>query len=98
MKLRKVEPAIAVSSVARIYSDLLTVAEFAAEGTPPAEIASHMKMHEYKLSLYLKAAQGRGIDRLRAALAICRRADIASKTGAGADGYLALELLIARAL
>ncbi|MBQ8350805.1 MAG: DNA polymerase III subunit delta [Clostridia bacterium] len=98
MKLRKVEPAMAVSSVARIYSDLLTVAEFAAEGTPPAEIAAHMKMHEYKLSLYLKAAQGRGIDRLRAALSLCRRADIAAKTGAGADGYLSLELLIARTL
>lgn len=98
MKLRKVEPAFAVSSVARIYSDLLTVAAFAAEGTPPAQIAAHMKMHEYKLSLYLRAAQGRGIDRLRDALAICRRADLAAKSGAGTDGYLALELLVARAL
>lgn len=98
MKLRKVEPAFAVASVARIYSDLLTVAEFAEEGTPPAEIAAHLKMHEYKLSLYLRAAAGRGLARLRAALALCRRADVAAKTGAGADGYLALELLIARTM
>ena len=98
MKLRKVEPSLAVASVARIYSDLLTVSAFLAEGTPLPEIASLMKMHEYKLSLYKKAAEGKGIDRLRAALALCRRADLAAKTSTGADGYLALELLIARAL
>ena len=98
MKLRKVEPAFAISSVARIYSDLLTVAIFSEEGIPPAEIATRMKMHEYKLSLYQKAAEGRGMRRLRAALELCRRADVAVKTSTGADGYLALELLIARAL
>lgn len=98
MQLRKVEPAIAVASVTRIYSDLLTAAIFADEGLPPAEIATRMKMHEYKLSLYLRAAAGRGIERLRAALALCREADVAAKSGAGADGYLALSLLIARTL
>lgn len=98
MKLRKVEPAAVVASVSRVYSDLLTVAAFAEEGMPPADIAAQLKMHEYKLSLYLKAAAGRGTARLRTALALCRRADVAAKTGGGADGYLAMELLIARTL
>lgn len=98
MKLRKVEPAAVVASVSRVYSDLLTVAAFAEEGVAPADIAAQLKMHEYKLSLYHKAATGRGTARLRTALALCRRADIAAKTGSGADGYLAIELLIARAL
>ena len=96
MKLRKVDPLIALGALSRAYADLLSVALLAEEGRSQKEIASLLRMHEYKAGLYLRAARSRGIPRLRASLALCRHADTASKTGTGASGYLALEYLIAR--
>ncbi len=96
MKLRKVDPLIALGSLTRAYADLLSVALLSEEGKSQKEIAATLKMHEYKAGLYLRAAKSRGVERLRSSLALCRHADTASKTGAGASGYLALEYLIAR--
>lgn len=96
MKLRKVDPMIALGALTRAYADLLSVALLSEEGKSQKEIALILKMHEYKVGLYLRAAKSRGTARLRAALSLCRHADTASKTGAGASGYLALEYLIAR--
>ena len=96
MKLRKVDPMIALGALTRSYADLLSVALLSEEGHSQKEIAAILKMHEYKAGLYLRAAKSRGVERLRAALAMCRHADTASKTGTGASGYLALEYLIAR--
>lgn len=98
MRLRKVEPTLAIAAVARTYADLLTVASFAEAGASQKEIATQLKMHEFKVSLYLRAARRRSMAQLREALELCRRADTASKTGAGVGGYLALEYLIARTL
>lgn len=98
MRGRKVEPTLAIAAVARTYADLLTVATFAEGGIPPKEIAAQLKMHEFKVSLYLRAARKRSIAQLEEALSLCRRADAASKSGAGLGGYLALEYLIARTL
>ncbi len=98
MRGRRVEPAVAVGAVARVYSDLLAVATMVEDGEKPPAIAAALKMHEYKVKLYLRALQDRRIEDLRAALSLCRRADLAAKGGSGADGYLALELLLARAL
>ena len=96
MKLRKVDPMLALGALTRAYADLLSVTLLSEEGKSQKEIAALLKMHEYKAGLYLRAAKARGTERLRAALALCRHADTASKTGAGASGYLALEYLIAR--
>ena len=96
MKLRKVDPMIALGALTRSYADLLSVALLSEEGKSQKEIATILKMHEYKAGLYLRAAKSRGTERLRAALSLCRHADTASKTGTGASGYLALEYLIAR--
>ena len=96
MKLRKVDPLVALGALSRAYADLLSVALLSEEGRSQKEIAAALKMHEYKAGLYLRAAKNRGTAPLREALALCRHADTASKTGAGASGYLALEYLIAR--
>ncbi len=96
MKLRKVDPLIALGALSRAYADLLSVALLSEEGKSKKEIAAALKMHEYKAGLYLRAAKSRGVERLRTALSLCRHADTASKTGTGASGYLALEYLIAR--
>lgn len=98
MKGRKVEPMLAIASVARTYADLLTIRSFAEAGLSQKEIAQRLKMHEYKVGLYLRAAKKRSAGQLETALAFCSRADTASKTGLGIGGYLALEYLIARTL
>ncbi|MBQ8859118.1 MAG: DNA polymerase III subunit delta [Clostridia bacterium] len=98
MRRRKVEPTLAIAAVSRTYADLLTVAAFRESGVPQKEIAAHLKMHEFKVGLYLRAAARRSMAQLEEANALCRRADTASKTGAGLGGYLALEYLIARTL
>ena len=98
MKGRKVEPTLAIASVARTYADLLTVRSFAEAGLSQKEIATRLKMHEYKVGLYWRAAKKRTPGQLEEALAFCSRADNASKSGLGIGGYLALEYLIARTL
>lgn len=98
MKGRKVEPTLAIASVARTYADLLTVRSFAEAGLSQKEIGARLRMHEYKVGLYLRAAKKRSPGQLEEALAFCSRADTASKTGLGIGGYLALEYLIARTL
>ncbi|MBQ8174027.1 MAG: DNA polymerase III subunit delta [Clostridia bacterium] len=98
MKGRKVEPTLAIASVARTYADLLTVRSCAEAGLSQKEIGARLRMHEYKVGLFLRAAKKRSAGQLEAALAFCSRADTASKTGMGIGGYLALEYLIARTL
>ena len=98
MKGRKVEPTLAIASVARTYADLLTVRSYAEAGLSQKEIGTRLRMHEYKVGLYLRAAKKRSAGQLESALAFCSRADTASKTGVGIGGYLALEYLIARTL
>ena len=98
MKGRKVEPTLALASVARTYADLLTVRAYSEAGLSQKEIATRLKMHEYKAGLYICAAKKRTAEQLEQALSLCGRADAASKTGLGIGGYLALEYLIARAL
>lgn len=98
MKLRRVEPTLALGSVSRVWSDLLAVAALSGEGMGKKEIATRLKMHEYKAGLYLRCAEKKSVARLEAALRLCRRADLAAKNRTGADGYLMLELLIAETL
>lgn len=98
MKRRKVEPTLILSTVARTYADLLAVAALAEEGVPAADIAARLKIHSYKATLYLRAAKKRPLARLERALFLCREADAAVKGSGGADGYLALDYLLARTL
>ncbi len=95
---RRVDPILAIGSVIKIFNDMLTVALAAADGGKPKDIAAALKMHEFKVSLYLRAAARRDIAAIADALTLCRRADAATKSGEGVGGYLALEYLIARTL
>ena len=93
MKRRRTEPSFILSSVARIYADLVTAVTLAEDGMARPEIAKKMRLHEYKVGLYLAAAQKKDKSFLVRALDACRTADVAAKSG-GSAGYGSIERLI----
>lgn len=90
-KRRREEPIAVLASVSRVMSDMLAVAIYAESGLGAKEIASKLKMHEYKATLYLRAA-GKNVDALAESLRRCLEADIALKSTT--LGYIAIERLI----
>ncbi len=91
-KKRKEEPLIILASLGRVFSDLLTVCALSEGGAEKAEIAKTLKMHEYKASLYIRAAKDFGMPRINAALKRCLDADRLSKTMS--MGYVPLERFV----
>ncbi len=93
LKLRRVDPVILLAEVSRVVCDLVSVRTLADGGLTAPEIAAAMKMHEYRVGLYLKQARGSDMARLRAAVTACADADRALKRSVG-DGYGVIERLI----
>jgi hypothetical protein len=62
-------------------------------GRTAAEIGSELKMHEYRVGLYLKQARKTDLALLRNAVTAAEAADKALKRSA-ADGYGVIERLI----
>ncbi len=93
LKLRRVEPLYILSEVSRVVCDLLSVRAMADGGRTPAEIGSELKMHEYRVGLYLKQARKTDLTLLRNAVTAAESADRALKRSA-ADGYGIIERLI----
>ncbi len=92
MKFRRVEPVIILSEVSRVICDLISVKLLQGEGLPTSEIASVLKMNEYKARLYLTGAGGKSMKKLRRAVDLCSEADLALKLSP--QGYIAIERLI----
>ena len=93
MKNRRLDPSLIFGSVFRLFCDLFTVALLREEGLSPAAIRERTGLHEYKVTLYLRATAGRTAASLGKTVEKCRRLDLAGKSGA-AD-YAGLERLIA---
>ena len=93
LKLRRVEPLYILSEVSRVVCDLLAVRTMADGGQTPAEISSALKMHEYRVGLYLKQARKTSPALLQNAVTACRSADLSLKRSA-TDGYGVIERLI----
>lgn len=93
LKFRRVEPLYILSEVSRVVCDLLTVRTMADGGRTAGEISASLKMHEYRVGLYLRQSRSSNPDRLRAAVTACQSADRALKRSAG-DGYGVIERLI----
>ena len=93
MKQRRVEPVAVLGQVAKLYSDLLSVALLAEEGKGEKEIAKALGMHEYRAGLYFRTAGRMGITAVEEKLALCTRIDAALKSGTAS--YRGLEQLIA---
>lgn len=92
MKFRRVDPIILLSEVSRVICDLISVKALADEGCPVSEIASLLKMNEYKTKLYAQGAAGKSMQKLKGALELCSEADLAVKLSP--QGYVAIEKLI----
>lgn len=89
---RKEEPIIVNSSLSRVLTDMLHVSLLMGEGMQKGEIASAIKMHEYKCSLYMQALRGIEPARIRAAVERCAETDRLLKS---TDlKYIAVERLI----
>ncbi len=93
LKFRRVEPLYILSEVSRVVCDLLAVRAMADSGQSAGEISASLKMHEYRVGLYLRQARNTDIDRLRAAVTACGAADRSLKRSA-TDGYGVIERLI----
>ena len=93
LKLRRVEPLYILSEVSRVICDLLAIRTMSDGGQTATEIGSALKMHEYRVGLYLKQARKTEVELLRCAVSACQTADRALKRSAG-DGYGVIERLI----
>ncbi len=91
LKFRRVEPLYLLSEVIRVLCDMLSVLLLSRDGVPAAGIASALKLHEFKVRLYLQNTAV-GEARLRAALDAANRADRVMKLSPA--GYSALEDVI----
>ncbi len=91
-KLRRTDPLLILGDVIRTYCDLAGVSAMTRDGATPAEISSVLRIHEYRVGLYLKSLRNTQPDRLRRALDACYAADAALKLSP--QGYTALERLI----
>lgn len=90
LKLRRVDPIIIMSEITKATLDMLAISSLRAEGLTAGEISSALKMHEYKVSLILRACPKP--DRCKSMVSRCREADLELKTSG--DGYAVLERLI----
>lgn len=89
---RKEEPVAVTAALGRVICDMLHVCILQSEGMTKSAIASALKMHEYKCSLYMQAVKGVEPARLRAAMERCHDTDKLLKS---TDlKYIAVERLI----
>ena len=95
LRRRRVDPLIVLGSVSRLYSELVAICHLRDEGMPTQEMAKLLKMHEYPLSLRLRALADKSAEETARALAACRALDAAAKGNGGIDPYVGLERLIA---
>jgi DNA polymerase III delta subunit len=71
---------------------MLAVLLLTREGKTPAEVATILKLHEYKVSLYRRHAAQAGEGAIRRMISAAQNADRALKLSP--QGYAALESLI----
>ena len=81
LRRRRVDPMLILAQLSRLFSDLSSVSLLLAEGGTPQTIAAALSMNEYKAGLYMKGARARSGAALTRALALCREADLAAKSG-----------------
>ena len=92
LKAGKAEPVAVLGELSRTLSDMLAVKVMAASGLHQKDIASALKVHEYKVKLYLGNVRDMSREKLSRALRLCVEADSALKLSG--SGYVELEKLI----
>ncbi len=94
LKFRRVEPLYILSEVSRVVCDMMAIRAMADGGRTAGEISTALKMHEYRVGLYLRQVSRVDEAVLRAAVTACRDADRAMKLSS-TNGYGIIEKLIA---
>lgn len=91
-KLRRVDPLVILGDVIRVFCDMKGVQAMTNDGAAPTDIASTLKLHEFRVGLYQKSLRRASPTRLSRALEACVAADQSLKLSP--QGYVALEKLI----
>ncbi|MBO5338659.1 MAG: DNA polymerase III subunit delta [Clostridia bacterium] len=87
-------PYTILASIVRMYSDLLLVQKLYEKGLNKGQIAAQLRMHEFKVGMYLRCISGENPKKFTRALELCSEADVKSKSQSNASSYVALERLI----
>ena len=82
-----------LGQIGRLYSDVLSVMLMKEEGLSPKEISGRLKMHEYKVGLYLKGGARLGVPLLERLVSLCVAADGALKNGH--SSFVGIERILA---
>ncbi len=93
-RFRRIDPLIVLGDILRVVCDMVAVDAMCRDGAPNAQIASVLKLHEYRVGLYRKSIASAREGRLSRALDACLDADRLIKLSG--TGYEPLEQLICR--
>ena len=94
MKRKKTEPTIVLGSIFKLYTDILTVASLKEDGLSQKDIAQTLKVHEYKVGLYMKYASASSLAAIERIITACRKIDVSTKSSFS-NAYTAIERFIA---
>jgi DNA polymerase-3 subunit delta len=92
MKFRRIDPIVVLSEVSKAVCDMISIRSLMDLGKSSAEIATTLKMNEYKVKIYMSAVANQPMKKLRRTLELCTEADIALKLSP--QGYMAIERLV----
>ncbi len=92
-RFRRIEPIVILGDVTRVICDMIAIHAMQKDGVAPSEMASTLKLHEFKVGLYQKSLRQVSEERLDRALAACTAADRSVKSS---TGYEPLEELICK--
>lgn len=93
MEKRKEKAIHIFGAVSKVISDLYSVKVLIENGDNDKEIASKLKIHEYKAAIYRKSAVKRSKVRLKRLLFLCAETDIRLKS-TSLDDYTVLDRLV----
>ena len=88
------EPFAILSSVLRLYTEMLLVKKLSLLGLSKQQISLSTKIHEFKVGKYLARVERIAPIKLERAIELCRDADISSKSQSNVTSYTAVERLI----
>ena len=89
------EPAQTIlSSIARLYTDMLLIQRLYQSGMGKSQIATAINMHEFRVGKYLGSISGVSEKKLERAVELCKEADIKSKSSSNVTSYIAVERLV----
>ena len=93
IKAQKTDPIIVFAEISKTLSDMLAVKLMSESGTHPKDIASVLKLHEYRVKLYLGNVRQLSREKLTRAVKLSAEADSSLKNYSS-SGYLEIEKLI----